>query len=105
MSKTTPYFNFNLIEMLVELEDSTLINNRSSKNQGCPRCNINKSEKKLQVLCENSPHIRHFEKKRIKCYDESTQKHRMLEPDCMIELVNGKRAGIELDGLQQFSIG
>ncbi len=50
----------------------------------------------------STTYIRNFEKKRIKCYDESTQQYRNLEPDCMIELVNGKRAGIELDGRQHF---
>jgi hypothetical protein len=77
------------------------INNRNN-GTGCPKCCINKAEKRLEEMLSSHTLVSRYSKPGISCYDHIRKKQRTLRPDCIGTTVNGNKFMIELDGPQHF---
>lgn len=75
-----------------------------TNGSGCPKCCINKAEKRLEEILSLHTLVSRYSKPGISCYDHIRKKQRTLRPDCIGTTVNGNKFMIELDGRQHFEM-
>lgn len=75
---------------------------RNNGTTGCPDCNLNKVETKMDEILSTHHLVSSYGKPTILCYDKIMEKPRRLRPDCIGITINGNKFMIELDGQQHF---
>jgi very-short-patch-repair endonuclease len=73
-----------------------------TRGSGCPKCCVNKAEKRLEEILSSHALISRYGKSSIRCYDHIQKKRRTLQPDCIGVTTTGNKFMIELDGPQHF---